>query len=254
MSYTHNSIKGGHTSQFDLTEIEPAEISAEFVQGGETPQIIYDSYNTLLFSGDGRVFNKMMKRAELYLKIKDLAGDILEFGVFKGAGLALFLNLKMMYEPNSLMKVIGFDYFNSNKLINTLDGLNKTMMSAVLNRAQSDDLSIESVKNRLSRFNKGMYKLIEGDAVDTSKQYSLDNPGARIKLLYMDIDVGEPTYKILKTLWNKVVKNGIIVFDEYAYHKWDESDGVDKFLKEIEGQYIFVDTKIIAPTAYIQKL
>jgi len=53
--------------------------------------------------------------------------------------------------------------------------------------------------------------------------------------------------------FNKVVKNGIVVFDEYAYHKWDESDGVDKFLKEVEGQYTFVDTKIGSPTAYIIK-
>jgi hypothetical protein len=219
----------------------------------ETPQSVYDSYNSLMFSGDGRVFNKMMKKAELYLKVKDLAGDILEFGVFKGAGVALFLNLKAMYEPNSLMKVIGFDFFNSEKLTDSLDGLNKTMMTAVLNRAASDELSVESVYGRLSNFKRDSYKLIEGEAVAKSKQYNSENPGARIKLLYMDLDLGEPTYEILKTLWRKVVKNGIVVFDEYAYHKWDESDGVDKFLKEIDGQYIFVDTKIGSPTAYMIK-
>jgi hypothetical protein len=220
----------------------------------ETPQTIYDNYNSLMFSGDGRVFNKMMKRVELYMRVKDLAGDILEFGVFKGAGLALFLNLKMMYEPNSLMKVIGFDYFNSESLTNSLDGLNKTMMSAVLNRAQADELSVESVKKRLSNFKEDTYKLIEGEAVESAIQFRMDNPGARIKLLYMDLDLGEPTYKILKVLWTKIVKHGIIVLDEYAYHKWDESDGVDKFLREIKGQYTLVDTKIGSPTAYIIKI
>ena len=220
----------------------------------ETQQNVYDSYNNLLFSRDARVFNKMMKKVELYLKVKDLPGDILEFGVFKGAGMALFLNLKMMYEPNSLMKVIGFDYFNSDILTNTLDGLNKTMMTTVLNRVSNEELLIENVQKRLSNFNQDNYKLIEGDGVSTSNKYNIENPGSRIKLLYMDIDIGEPTYKIIKTLWNKVVLNGIIIFDEYAYHKWDESDGVDKFLKEIEGQYTFFDTKIGAPSAYIIKL
>jgi hypothetical protein len=219
----------------------------------ETPQTVYDSYNNLIFSDDSRVFNKMIKKVELYMQVKDLAGDILEFGVFKGAGMAIFLKLKMMYEPNSIMKVIGFDFFDSDKLTNSLDGLNKTMMSTVLNRAHSKELSFEAVKARLSIFNDGMYKLIEGDAVTNSKQYDTDNPGARIKILYMDIDLGEPTYIILKTLWNKVVKNGIIVFDEYAYHKWDESVGVDKFLREIDGMYTFIDTKVGAPTAYIIK-
>jgi hypothetical protein len=151
------------------------------------------------------------------------------------------------------MKVIGFDYFNSESLTSSLDGLNKTMMSAVLNRAQSDELSITSVKRRLSNFKEDTYKLIEGEAVASTIEFKMENPGARIKLLYMDLDLGEPTYKILKVLWNKVVKNGIIVFDEYAYHKWDESDGVDKFLKEVEGQYTFVDTKIGSPSAYLVK-
>jgi hypothetical protein len=219
----------------------------------ETPQSIYDSYNSLIFSGDSRVFNKMTKKIELYLKVKDLAGDIFEFGVFKGAGIALFLNLKSMYEPNSLMKVIGFDYFNPIITTDLLDGLNKLMMSSVLNRANNSELLLESVEKKLSNFNMDSYKLIEGDAVITSTQFRLTNPGARIKLLYMDIDLGEPTYNILKTLWNIVVKNGIIVFDEYAYHKWDESNGVDTFLKEIEGQYTFFDTKIGSPTAYIIK-
>ena len=219
----------------------------------ETSQCVYDSYNALLFSGDSRVFNKMMKKTELYMKVKDLAGDILEFGVFKGAGMALFLNLKKMYEPNSIMKVIGFDFFNSEALTDTLDGLNRSMMTAVLNRVDSNELSVENVKKRLSVFNGDTYKLIEGEAVANSKQFSLDNPGARIKILYMDIDLGEPTYNILKILWNKVVKEGVVIFDEYGYHKWDESDGVDKFLKEIHGQYTFIDTKVGSPTAYIIK-
>lgn len=219
-----------------------------------SPQGVYDSYNNLMFSADHRVFNKMAKKIELYLQVKDLPGDILEFGVFKGAGLGLFLNLKAMYEPNSLMKVIGFDFFNPGTLLESLDGLNKTMMETVVSRVSEKDISLESVRQSLSKFNEESYLLVQGDAVITSKEFSDKNPGARIKLLYMDIDVGEPTYQILSTLWKKVVKNGLIVFDEYAYHKWDESDGVDKFLKEIKGEYEFVDTKIYSPTAYIRKL
>ena len=70
----------------------------------------------------------------------------------------------------------------------------------------------------------------------------------------MDLDLSDSTYAIIKVLWKKLVKGGIIVFDEYAYHKWDESDGVDKFLKEIPGEYEFIDTKISSPTAYIRKI
>lgn len=220
----------------------------------ETAQNVYDAYNTLIFSSDRRVFNKMTKKIELYNDVKKLTGDILEFGVFKGAGVGIFLNLKSLYEPNSLMKVIGFDYFNPSELTDTLGGLNKSMMTTVLDRVVTDDLSIESVRGRLSKFNSDDYLLIQGDAVTNAREYGISRPGARIKLLYMDLDLGEPTYNIMKALWSKVVKGGIVVFDEYAYHKWDESDGVDKFLKEIPGQYEFVDTKIFAPSAYLIKI
>ena len=159
-----------------------------------------------------------------------------------------------MYEPNSLMKVIGFDYFNPLKLTNSLDGLNKDMMGAVLDRVDVADLSIESVHKNLSNFNSDDYILIKGDGVVNATEFNISKPGARIKMLYMDIDLGEPTYNILKILWEKVVNDGIVVFDEYAYHKWDESDGVDKFLKEIPGQYVFIDTKIYSPSAYIRKV
>jgi hypothetical protein len=219
----------------------------------KTEQIVYDSYNKLIFSADSRVFNKMIKKVELYYKVKELNGDIVEVGIFKGAGIGLFLNLKKMYEPNSLMKVIGFDYFNPNALLDTLDGLNKQMMTNVLNRSETSELSVESVSKSLSAFNINDYILIEGDAVVNCDKFYISNPGARIKMLYMDIDLGEPTYKVLKVLWNRIVKGGIVVLDEYGYHKWDESNGVDKFLKEITGEYIFNDTKIYAPTAYIIK-
>jgi len=218
-----------------------------------TQQSVYESYNNFIFSKDSRVFNKMMKRTELYLNIKDIVGDILEFGVFKGASVALWSKLIDMYEPNSITKVIGFDFFNSQQVIDELDGLNKAMMTDVINRVNKDDLSLKGVQANLSEFNSSRYKLIQGDAVNTSSTFVNNNPGLKIKLLYMDLDVGEPTYKILLKLWNNVSINGIIVFDEYAYHQWDESRGVDNFLKTIHGKYEQFPTGIYSPTFYIKK-
>jgi hypothetical protein len=79
----------------------------------KTEQSVYDNYNNFIFSDDDRVFNKMSKRIELYLQIQNLVGDIFEFGVLKGAGISLWLKLLKMYEPNSITKVIGFDFFDT---------------------------------------------------------------------------------------------------------------------------------------------
>ncbi len=219
-----------------------------------TDQSVYDSYNKLMFSKDTRVFSKMMKRAELYLNVKGIVGDILEFGVFKGASIALWSKLINMYEPNSITKVIGFDFFNPEQVVGKLDGINKAMMADVVNRVENSDLSLKGVQEKLSVFDSSRYKLIQGNAVSTSSTFVNDNPGLKIKLLYMDLDVGEPTYEILVKLWNNVSINGIIVFDEYAYHQWDESVGVDKFLKTIHGKYEQFPTGIYSPTFYIKKI
>ena len=220
----------------------------------QTPQHVYDSYNQFIFSDDTRVFNKMIKRTELYLLTKDMIGDVLEFGVFKGASIGLWIKLLKMYEPNSITKVIGFDFFDSTELINGLDGLNKNMMTTVVGRVTDKDLFLNSVTANLQVIDPSKFMLIKGDAVNTSKTFINKNPGLKIKLLYMDLDVGEPTYKVLLELWDKVCINGIIVFDEYAYHQWDESIGVDNFLKTIEGKYIMYPTNIFSPTAYIKKI
>ena len=219
-----------------------------------TCQKVYDSFNDFIFSNDSRVFNKLMKRTELYLKVTGIVGDILEFGVFKGVSIALWLKLLNLHESQSITKVIGFDYFDSENLINDLDGLNKEMMTSVVTRVDSNDLSLESVQQRLRDFSSERYKLIKGNAVTTASKFKEDNPGLRIKLLYMDLDIGEPTFQILKILWDTVAINGIIVFDEYAYHQWDESVGVDNFLKTITGKYEMYPTGVSSPTMYIKKI
>jgi len=219
-----------------------------------TQQDVYNCYNGFMFSDNKIVFNKMTKRIELYHEIKELVGDIVECGVFKGSGMALWLKLKELYEPHGILKVLGFDFFEPQLLLDQLEDNNKEMMNIILNRVDHNDLSLDSVTKNLSYFNTEDYLLIKGDAVEKCTEYYNVNVGARIKLLYMDLDLGKPTLEILKVLWDKIVLNGIVVFDEYSYHKWDESNGVDMFLNTIEGQYKLYNTKIYAPTMYIQKI
>lgn len=222
----------------------------------ETSQSIYDAYNNLVFNEDKRVFQKMTKKIELYLDVKDkgIFGDIVEFGVFKGGGVALWLKLRELYEPHSLTKVIGFDFFEPKETVDSLADENKELMTNVLNRVSSDDLLLESVKSRLTVFNEENYILIKGNAVEKSKDYYTKNKGAKIKLLYMDLDVGEPTYQILKELWSKLSIGGIVICDEYGFHGWDETIGVDKFLNELDkNTYELENTNIISPTLIIRK-
>jgi hypothetical protein len=67
----------------------------------------------------------------------------------------------------------------------------------------------------------------------------------------MDLDLEVPTYDTLVNLWDNVTKGGLIVFDEYGYHKWSESKGVDRFIKERNLE--IKSLNFACPTAYIKK-
>jgi len=49
-------------------------------------------------------------------------------------------------------------------------------------------------------------------------------------ICHYDLDLNEPVYNSLKNLWDRILPGGYIIFDEYEYHKFDESNGVDSFL------------------------
>lgn len=221
------------------------------------PQSLYDSFNEFIISEDKRVFNKLIARTLLYDKVKDIAGDIVECGVFKGTGLLTFLKLKRLFNPNSYKKIIGFDFFDTKELLSSIkDDKEKTNM---MNLFQCRNFKHEkSFKNILEKkilecgFDEHEYMLIEGNVIETTKKFAENNIGFKISLLYMDLDLEKPTYETLVNLWDNVSSGGIVVFDEYGYHKWSESIGVDKFLKEKNLK--IKNLNYMCPTAFLEKI
>jgi hypothetical protein len=222
----------------------------------QNPQSLFDNFNGFILNKDRRIFNKLISRALIYNEVKDIPGDIVECGVFKGTGLYTFLKLKNIFNPTTSKKVIGFDFFNTEELISSITDINdkETMNTLFKDRNFTHTESFkETLYNNILNdgFDKSEFELIEGDISITTKQFSADNPGFKISLLYIDLDLEIPTYNTLVNLWDNVTKGGIIVFDEYGYHKWSESKGVDRFINEYN-----LDIKslnYLCPTAYIKK-
>lgn len=219
-------------------------------------QFLFDNFNSFILSKDKRVFNKLISRVLLYNDVKNIPGDIVECGVFKGTGLYTFLKLKNIFNPNSSKKVIGFDFFNTNELISSINNKNDKDAMDVLfkERHFSHTQSFkENFKSQLINhgFSESEFDLVEGDVSDTTKYFTQTNPGFKISLLYMDLDLEIPTYNTLINLWDNITKGGIIVFDEYGYHKWSESKGVDKFIEEKNLE--IKSLNFLCPTAYIKK-
>jgi hypothetical protein len=218
----------------------------------------YDAFNNFIFSDDLKLTGKMLHRFKHFYDTKHLPGDIVEIGVFKGSGVSTFLKFIQIFCPNSNKKVIGFDIFGVDESIDVLNKdteLDALYMNAVYDRVQSDELSLESVTNRINSLgiDSNKFKLINGDVENTIPKFLQENQGFRASLIYIDVDLDRPTYHSLINLWDRLLPGGVILFDEYEYHVFSESNGVDKFLKEKNLNYNIVSTDWIAPTAFMVK-
>ena len=218
----------------------------------------YVKFNDFIFSDDLKLIGKLLYRFKYFLQIQDLPGDIVEIGVFKGSGISSFLKFIQIFCPNSNKKIIGFDIFDpmdGNTILNKDSIIDKSTMNMVYDRVNHIELSIESVKARLAdtKIDNSKYKLIKGDVETTMPLFLTENPGLRISMIYIDVDLERPTYHALNNLWSRLLPGGIILFDEYEYHKFTESCGVEKFLLEKNLPFEVKSTGWIAPTAYLIK-
>jgi hypothetical protein len=57
-------------------------------------------------------------------------------------------------------------------------------------------------------------ELVPGDACDTIPRYIEANPQLLVSLLYLDFDLYAPTKTALEKVFPRIVKGGIIAFDE----------------------------------------
>jgi hypothetical protein len=151
---------------------------------------------------------------------------------------------------------VGFDFFDTKELLSSIiNPLDKEAMEVLFkDRHFSHNQSFKELLHEqliTHKFEQSEFCLVEGDVSLTTKEFSEGNLGFKISLLYMDLDLEEPTYNTLVNLWDNITKGGIIAFDEYGYHKWSESRGVDRFIEEKNLEIRSLN--YACPTAYIIK-
>ncbi|OQA16773.1 MAG: hypothetical protein BWY64_02455 [bacterium ADurb.Bin363] len=164
-----------------------------------------------------QTLTRMLFMHELYKKIINTHGIIMEFGVRWGQNLALFENFRGMYEPfNYNRKIVGFDTFAgfssvSSKDKNVQDG--DYGVSENYKEYLEKVLSYHESESPISHLKK--YELVKGDASVTLKEYLENNPHTIIALAYFDFDIYEPTKECLKLIKNHITKGTILGFDEF---------------------------------------
>ncbi|MCH5200691.1 MAG: class I SAM-dependent methyltransferase [Oscillospiraceae bacterium] len=167
---------------------------------------------------------------ELYKKITELPGDVIELGVFKGSSLIQFCTFRELLENENSRKIVGFDVFgefpNAEKVESDtafVEGWNKQFSSEFPEK--------EDIERSLQHKKIGNVELVKGNILETVDEYLERNPHTRIALLHIDTDVYEPAKYGLEKLFDRVVKDGVIVFDDYATIE-GETLAVEEFFKD----------------------
>ena len=160
---------------------------------------------------------------DLYKEIIDVPGVICEFGVQWGASMSVLLNLRNMYEPFNVERMIyGFDTFTGFASVHEKDGpTSKVGDYASIDNYETTLAAILEYHESISAFqNQRKFELIKGDATLTIDTWLEDNPGATIALAIFDMDVYLPTREVLEKIKPRLTRRSVLVFDEFSHRKF----------------------------------
>ena len=164
-----------------------------------------------------QTLSRIIFMQELYKKIIDVHGIVIEFGTRWGQNMALFESFRGIYEPfNYNRKIVGFDSFGGFPSISPKDGkLVKSGDYAVVKNYEKYLEKILSYHEAESPIpHKKKFEIIKGDATKTIDQYLAAHPETIIALAYFDFDIYHPTKKCLQAIKPKLTKGSIVAFDE----------------------------------------
>jgi len=185
-----------------------------------------------------QTLSRMLFMHNLYKKIINVHGVVIEFGVRWGQNLVLFENFRGMYEPfNFNRKIVGFDTFEGFPEVSDKD---KQLKKGAYGVSKDYEEYLKKVleyhesESPISHIKK--HELVKGDASLTLKEYLTKNPETIIALAYFDFDIYKPTRDCLELIKNHLTKGSVIGFDELNVHEFpgetlalNEVFGINKF-------------------------
>ncbi|WP_297354550.1 TylF/MycF/NovP-related O-methyltransferase [Paraburkholderia sp.] len=173
-----------------------------------------------------------LSRIELFKKVQEIPGAIIECGVYRANSLMLYMHLSTILEPYAINRsIIGFDTFSGFTGIDAEhdpSDINTTMfadtdMSLIEQMIEANDL-VRPV-NRIPRC-----ELVKGDIAKTAPEFVKTRPDLVVAMLILDTDLYESTKVALETFLPYMPKGAIVVLDEVAYRNFP---GETKALREV---------------------
>jgi hypothetical protein len=174
--------------------------------------------------------SKLIAQLKVFEIIKDVNGDIVEFGVFKGNSLSRLIIFREIFSRKKY--VYAFDQFGEFKVPKSILHDDKKKLRLFLKEAGKKSVSLNFFKNNLMKRNLDRkVKLIKGDIFITLNKFLKQNKKIKFSFVNLDVDLFHITHFILKKIWPKVTKGGIVLFDDYKSFP-GATKAINVFLKE----------------------
>ncbi|NDF12335.1 MAG: dTDP-6-deoxy-L-hexose 3-O-methyltransferase [Proteobacteria bacterium] len=184
---------------------------------------------------------KFLVMHELYRRIKDIPGALMEFGVWWGQNLVLLENLRAIHEPfNKQRQIVGFDTFTGYTNFSGKDKKSGALSDGTYATPKDYKAYLEDLLELHESLNilghaTGNHTLVKGDLEKTAPKYFKDNPETIVALAYFDIGLYKPTKAALLAIKPHLVPGSVILFDELT---WKGAPGEAIAFKEL-----FKDTR-----------
>ena len=182
---------------------------------------------------------------ELFKKIYQLPGVILDLGVYQGASTFTWAKLCEIFCPTDVRKVVyAFDTFQGFPSLTKGDGGeskkdDRKTGGFYTGAAIEKDLRLAQEAMRQDKHIRHLNRIefVKGDAAKTIPKFiKTKGAGLKVALLNIDFDLYEPTKIALKHFVPRMVRGGIIILDEYALEIFGgETKAVDEYFKKEFG-------------------
>jgi hypothetical protein len=169
-------------------------------------------------------------RYELFRRVLDVKGSIIECGVRGGGGVMAWAKLCSTFEPFAIhRRVIGFDTFEGFPSLSAEDrpraGAELAVQKVGGFRPAHDMYAeltelIDLYDRRRILGNQLKVELVRGDACRTIPAYVERNRHLLVALLFLDFDVYAPTRVALEQLLPRMPKGAVLAFDEVNSAHW----------------------------------
>lgn len=184
---------------------------------------------------------------ELVKRVSELPGHFCELGCWNGTNLIFLAKLVQLLKPRTNTEVFGFDAFAGLQVFDEKDGA-ATRTGRGKYKGNPELLRDALVWHGL----EDTVRVVAGNIEQTLPAFLQERKDVRFSFVYLDTDLYPSIRCGIELLYPKLLKGGIMVFDEYNFADWP---GETSAVHDVLGENVTIHAVPLTrqPTAYIVK-